>query len=241
MEYHLCSFKSWLEWVCSDWHTLSGSLFAVTILLGMVFGQFHRSAMFDDAANVVRSLWVSNFLKRIWATGCDALLLTSVTGLLDLDGRQKSMLITFSWLLLVSVPFPKWRIRQCRIVQQVHVPMPIIILCPLTAADQRFSSIMYKVEPTWIRNDFFCFKVSFIVTCNIEWVHSMLCPLFICSFSFLAEAKCLFWVSSLKGMDLYYLFFFYIGLKEKQLQRCIICNFYWSWPNISKYGLLNRT
>ena len=107
MEYHLCSFKSWLEWVCSDWHTLSGSLFAVTILLSMVFGQFHRSAMFDDATNVVRSLWVSNFLKRIWATGCGALLLTSVTGLLDLDGRQKSMLITFSWLLLVSVPFPQ--------------------------------------------------------------------------------------------------------------------------------------
>ena len=49
----------------------------------------------------------------------------------------------------------------------------------------------------------------------------MLCPLFICSFSFLAEAKCLFWVSSLKGMDL--LLFFYIGLKEKQLQRCYSC------------------
>ena len=87
---------------------------------------------------------------------------------------------------------------------------------------KRFSSIMYKVEPAWIRNDFFCFKVRFIVTCNIEWVHSMLCPLFICSISFLAEEKCLFWVSSLKGMDLYY-FFFYIGLKEKQLQRCYSC------------------
>ena len=45
-------------------------------------------------------------------------------------------------------------------------------------------------------------------------------PLFICSFSFLAEAKCLFWVSSLKGMDL---LFVYIGLKEKQLQRCYSC------------------
>jgi hypothetical protein len=155
MEYHLCSFKSWLEWVCSDWHTLSGSLFAVTILLSMVFGQFHRSAMFDDATNVVRSLWVSNFLKRIWTTGCGALLLTSVTGLLDLDGRQKSMLITFSWLLLVSVPFPQVTDTSVQDCPASPCSQPIIILCPLTAADQRFSSIMYKVEPTWIRNDFF--------------------------------------------------------------------------------------
>ena len=118
----------------------------------------------------------------------------------------------------------------------------IIILCPLTAADQRFSSIMYKVKPTWIRNDFFWFKVRFIVTCNIEWVHIMLCPLFICSFSFLAEAKCLFWVSSLKGMDLYFFLHWVKGktITEVLLLR-IICNFYWFWPNISKYGLLNRT
>jgi hypothetical protein len=81
--------------------------------------------------------------------------------------------------------------------------------------------LLYFNVFTWIRNDFFCFKVRFIITCNIEWVHSMLCLLFICSFSFLAEAKCLFWVSSLKGMDLY--FFFYIGLKENQLQRCYSC------------------
>ena len=107
----------------------------------------------------------------------------------------------------------------------------------MTAADQRFSSIMYKT--------FFCFKLRFIVTCNIEWVHSMLCPSFICSFSFLAEAKCLFWVSSLKGMDL--LLFFYIGLKEKQLQRCYSCvlsvistDFGWIFRNMDYWIELKR-
>ena len=110
----------------------------------------------------------------------------------------------------------------------------------MTAADQRFSSIMYKVEPTCIRNDFFCFKVHFIVTCNIEWVHSKSVVYLQLFLSCWGKMFVLGFIPKRYGFV-----FFLHWVKGKTITEVlflrIICYFYWFWPNISKYGLLNRT